>query len=760
MPRTRPLRLHAARGRLAGWAACAALLGCAPADPIARIREQQASGDLAGSIEPLREVLAANPDDPELNFLYGRALANSRNPGLATFSLRKAMKSPDWMVPAATQLAYAALAGRDFNEVIEITGRVLEQEPDNVWALLMRANANAHWKKDPEQALADAKRVLELDPKGLDAFEPLILALIDLDRRDEARAALAQAGERLAAEPRAPAVMAWYCVTTATFAQEAGEVEEARATYERCLAEHPADMDAVQNAVKFHDSIGERERSTEIMRAALAAAPGAHALRAALAERLRLQGAKDEAEALLLEQVEAEGSGDPAGWMDLGRLRQAAGDHAGAANAIGKAVELAREAGASTPQLEFVYADALVLAGRLDEALDVAKGLEVPAQSGMIRARVAQSRHDPARALEEFDAALKLWPDNPRARYYAALAAEELGDFDRAIEEYRYSIRISPGATDARTRAAALLLAEGQPLLGVQLLAVKAGEEPHGVEGILVSAEISGRLGDVKKLQNTLKRLERTNPGRVGEAWTRAAEGAAKRLGPGGALDMLETAVDLDLGDPRLADALRGFVRLSHEDRSSARAGVLVKAALEAHPSSAALHEIQGLQLELTGAPPAEVRAAYQRALELDPRNARAAAGLGRLALAADPAAALAFFDQAAAVDPSDPEVELGAARALVAMGQPDRAAERLDALLLESPYEGRAAAERARLDLDRGVATPQTLERANRAARFGGGAEAHELVSRAQELRGEAEPAARAAERARELRESAASKG
>jgi len=64
------------------------------------------------------------------------------------------------------------------------------------------------------------------------------------------------------------------------------------------------------------------------------------------------------------------------------------------------------------------------------------------------------------------------------------------------------------------------------------------------------------------------------------------------------------------------------------------------------------------------------------------------------------------------------------------------------------------AAAERARLDLERGVATPQTLERAKRAVRFGGGADALDLLSRVHARQGEPELAARAAEEARALRE------
>ena len=110
--------------------------------------------------------------------------------------------------------------------------------------------------------------------------------------------------------------------------------------------------------------------------------------------------------------------------------------------------------------------------------------------------------------------------------------------------------------------------------------------------------------------------------------------------------------------------------------------------------------------------------------------------------------------------DPSDPELKLRAARALVASGKPVQAAERLDALLLAHPFEAEAAAERARLDLERDIATVETLERARRAVGLGGGAEALELLSRVYIRRDEPELAARAAEAARAQREAAASEG
>jgi tetratricopeptide (TPR) repeat protein len=656
-----------------------------------------------------------------------------------------------------------ALAARDFNEVVEIAGRILEREPENVPVLLMRANAHAHWKKDPELALADANRALELDPDAVAAFEPRILALLALGRLEEASAELAEAGRRLAELEASEDVLAWHCSTTAAFEQASGDLEQARETWITCLGAHPTNREVVSSAMSFYDAQGELDRSLEVLRAALAGAPASRTLRVALAQRLRLSGDAAEAEAVLREATRAE---DPqhaaaawiqlaaAAWMDLGELRRALGEHGAAADAMERAVELAREAGSPDPQLLFEYADSLVLAGRLVRALEVAEDLSVRAHRRLIRARVAQERRDPARALEEFDEALRLWPDNPWARYYAALAAEELGDFKRALAEFRDAVRIAPGATDARTRGAALLFAAGRPQFALQMLRTGWGEAPLEIEGQLLSMRVSGLLGDMAAVRDSLARIEQSHPAWAGRALAEAAQGMARRAGPAVALGILATAPGVDFDDPRYAAALRALVRFSHEAGETAATQAAFQTTLAAHPDSGVFQEIRGLDLELSGAPVEAARAAYARALELEPRNARALAGLGRLALRDDPEAALVLFDRAAAADPSDPDPKLQAARALVASGRPAQAAERLDALLLEHPVEAEAAAERARLDLERGVATTRTLERAHRAVRFGGGADELELLSRVHAQRDEPELAARAAERARALRE------
>jgi tetratricopeptide (TPR) repeat protein len=740
---------------VAGLLVCVGIAGCTPSDPLAEVRELQAAGDFEGSLEPLRERLAERPDDAEANYLYGRALVGTQQPSLAEWSLRKALEDPEWLLPAGLQLALAALTTRGYLTAIEATGRVLEVDPDNVDALMTQANAYAHSNADHEKALADADRVLELDPDNIEAFEPRILALLGLERIEETGEAMETLGERIEGAELAPSFLAWHCATLAIFADESGEPALAHERWGDCLERYPSHPNVVSSALNFYDARGARDRSLEIARAALEDAPSSRDYRVLLADRLRLAGEDEAAGAVLRKGTESEHPQHAAaGWFDLAKHYQRVGDHAAAAEAAERALELARgEAGGPHPQLLFEYADMLLLAGQLDRALAAADELAVPAQREMIRARVAQERGEAVRALEHFEEAFRLWPDNPWGRYYAALAAEALGDFDRAAEEYRYSIRINPGATDARNRVARLYAAEGRPAAALALLRLVTQSAPLDLEGELLSLRLWGWVGDAVQLRRSLAQFRRS-PLLLGRALAHAAQGVRERTGPAAAARLLREAQGVDLEDPRDADALRALVRFSHEAEQLEEAEVRVRAALRAHPEAAALHEIGGLALELGGAPADAVRAAYARALELDPGNARALAGLGRLALDGDPERALSLFDRAAAADPSDPEPKRAAARALLASGEARAAEERFEALLREHPYESGAAAELAALQLERGVATGRTLERANRAVRFGGGADALDLLSRVHARRNEPERASEAAARAQALRE------
>ncbi len=77
--------------RWLAWGVVLTVLACG-SDPEARleeIRSLQEFGDFEGTVAPLRELLKASPDDPELNHLYGVALLGVGRPEFALWPLRR-----------------------------------------------------------------------------------------------------------------------------------------------------------------------------------------------------------------------------------------------------------------------------------------------------------------------------------------------------------------------------------------------------------------------------------------------------------------------------------------------------------------------------------------------------------------------------------------------------------------------------------------------------------------------------------------------
>ncbi|MBW2699168.1 MAG: tetratricopeptide repeat protein, partial [Deltaproteobacteria bacterium] len=502
---------------------------CHRSDPLAEIKALHADGRIEASLEPLRELLAEDPENPEVLYLYGLTLHRIGTATQALWALRTAMEDPEWLKNAGMLMAKGALNNRDFTVAIEACNRVLAAHPDDVDALLLRARSHAAAKLDFEQALADAERVLELEPDHIAARDPQILALLGLGRIDEAGEAMNVLGEAIGESDLppstsawhcatigesdlSPSTSAWHCATMAIFANDGGKLELAQERWRKCLELHPSDPEVVTKALAFYEGRSDWARAIEILRAAMEDAPREMAYRIGLAERLRAFGQNDEAEDLL--RVATEFEATPAvvtAWLGLVTHFQALGEYSAAAEAAGRALEAAKRAGEPPPRMFFDYADSLVLAGELDRALEVSNDLSLEAHKQVVLARVTLAQGNAAEALEYFSKSFLLWPDNAITRYYAAVAAEELGAFDRAIEEYRYSIRIDPGATDARVRLGRLHDAEGKRQLALQVLVVRTKERPLGQEGDLLLVNLYAQLNGIKRMTTVIERVRAVN---------------------------------------------------------------------------------------------------------------------------------------------------------------------------------------------------------------------------------------------------------
>ena len=731
---------------------CAPALGCAPSDPLEALRQQQAVGNFAETIEPLRELMTQRHDDSELHYLYGMALARTGQPSLAEWSLREAMNDPKWLLPAGQQLVYDGLATGNHDRAIEIAGTVLDAHPDNLDMLLLRASAYAHSRSKIhyEAALADVDRILELDPESPEAMEPRILSLLGLERIEEAAEAIDELGRRLEKSHLGPNSEGWHCATTAIFADDSDEEALARERWEDCLERFPGHSNVVTGGLKFFDARREYDRSLELLRAAQDAVPGSRSYRSQLAARLRLAGRAQDSEELLEKATESEQIHTAVlAWFDLAKHYQELGDHPRASATFERAVALSRDGGIPHSQLLLEYADSLLLADRFDEALQIADTMTIEAHTAMIRARVAQQQGRHADARQHFEAAFRLWPNNPFARYYAAISAEQVGDFDAAIESYRYAIRIAPAATDARTRLGQLHLAEGRPTEAMALLRLQTESAPLELEGEFLSLRLRGLLGQARGILQQLELFRRGSPQSLGGALASAAEGVRERDGAEAAVALLIDS-PIDLEAPESVDALRALVRFAYEARRGSETKPRVEAALRKHPELAAFHEIHGLWLELGGTrEPAQ--AAYLHAIAIDSQNPGALAGLGRLAT--DPDEALDLFERAAAAAPLDADPGWAAAQTLIAAGRSSEAETRLEELLGRHPYEARAASALVEMQLERGDVSERMAELAQRAVRFGGGSDALDLLSRVHRRRNQPDRAEAVEARARALR-------
>ena len=85
-------------------------------------------------------------------------------------------------------------------------------------------------------------------------------------------------------------------------------------------------------------------------------------------------------------------------------------------------------------------------------------------------------------ALEQLDIARSLAPENPRAHYLFALAADEAGRRNESRRALEVALTLRAGYADAQVRLASLLSAEGDDLGAARLLRpyVEAHPQAHG----------------------------------------------------------------------------------------------------------------------------------------------------------------------------------------------------------------------------------------------------------------------------------------
>ncbi|HXK25329.1 MAG TPA: tetratricopeptide repeat protein [Myxococcota bacterium] len=692
--------------------------------------ELQRKGQFAETIEPLRALLKENPTDPRLNRLYGESLLRVGEFASAVWPLQRAAQSPEFGAEAGLLLVSAELQNGSENDAIESASRILERDPGNLEARGLRAQAYLQAMQE-SHALEDLDRLIEAQPDDLEPRVERLIALLRLGKLDDVDVEIAKIEDRiLTVETPDPALVGNLCIVKATFEHERGNRRKGAEQWKRCVAEHPADPTVVDAAIAYYSDVKDGARVTEVLEAAVAAAPEEVNFRTSLATRYRAMGRPKDAEALLVEGTQKYPS--PRSFGALADYYSEQRDYASARRALEQAMGLMQE----VPEMVlFGYADVLIQMGDRARAQEVAEKVKLPVYRHLLLGRLHFADGDPAGALQELEAGIQLWPNNASARELAGRAAEQLGDFTTAASHYREAVREK--SADAAVALAELHAARGEFRVGLEVVRSSLVELPYESSLWLMQVRIAGEAKQDAAVREGLNHLADLWGG-LPLATAEAMKLSTDARGPSAALEWLKNT-PLDLSDPANEPVLQVYVDSKLALGRSADALQHVDAAIQAHPDHAGFQALRGRILIHDGSLDA-AEAALQRALQLDPGSS---AALQQLAVLAEKrgqtALAIEYYDKAAASDATDPAPGWSAFRLARASGlDPAELTGRLERYLRAHPHSGEAALALAELRMRAGD-LKGAQEMAQRAISFGAGAPGSETLACVQTELGDA---------------------
>jgi tetratricopeptide (TPR) repeat protein len=675
---------------LAALAALLFALGCGGdvEAKLAGVRTLQEQGKFEDSIAELDQVLAKEPGNAEANYRLGLALVQTGEPSRALWPLQAAAESSGYETSAGVLLASTYFQTQNFDEAIRAADRVLAADPDREAALRIRANANVAARR-LEAAYADTSRLVELYPKdyGVRALHATVLGELGrLDEAEKAHAMLKEMGD----QSDDPDFRNRACLAPAIFANDVlKDAAKAKELYEDCASRKPTDTVVLSHLADYFDGIGKPERGTTLWREAVAAAPEKLDLYQGLATRLQAVDQPDAAEKVLLDAADHLGS--VGAWNLLASFYRSRREPHRALAAI---QEVDKLTGSGDERVRFMLADALIDVGDFDRARSVADSLSRADYAQLLRGRILLTQGDPAGALAEFEQGIRSWPNNASARFLAGLAARDLGDWDRAISELRESVRANNAETDAALELARIYYERGQ----YEQAAAFANQALQGRGGAnqpdpyAIAARAFTALGQTERARKSIEALE--HRGYTNAALRERMAFEARVSSPARALEIADKS-RLDFTDGAQIELLEQIVDLSIEAKRPGAALTRIDHALERSPKNPRLYDFRGIALAALGRD-ADARAAFERALELDPASARANAGLASLRVkAGDKKTAIELFDRAYQQEPREGDYGYAAAQLVLESGDEAAAEKRLREIVRRHP-----AAVGARNDL------------------------------------------------------------
>jgi tetratricopeptide (TPR) repeat protein len=510
--------------------------------------------------------------------------------------------------PARIDLANLLIAGRDFKQAQEQTDLLLQKQPDNPQAHMAAANLLIGQENLPAAA-QEMQKAISLGPNNWDFYLDLALLQIRTNQPDAA-----EANFKKAVEVNPKAVQAQLAL--GSYYQSRSRFPEAEQQFRHAIEVDPKDPDAPAALARFYVA----------------------------------QGRKGDAEQFL-KQVKNRFPDNPAGYRMLGDFYFATGD---LDKATAEYAVLYHDH-AKDMQVQKNYVQLLILKNRLEEASklnDAILAANANDNEALIyRAQIQIRGGHASDAAQTLENALKNEPDNGVAHYHLGLALDQLGDPERALDEWRTAVRLRPDLIEAQRALTTAAMRQGDMATLEQTATQIINLQPASPDGYAMRAlskinrkQFASAEEDVKKAidvapQSSLGYIQLGNLKLVQKQYGEAGKAYQQ------ALDR----------EPSSKDGLSGLMNTYLADNQPDKAIAAANLQIAKSPDSSAFYDLLGTALFNRKKDYEGAEAAFKKSAALDKNNADALLKLGQVQVAKGlPDQALATYQHALQDNPHE----------------------------------------------------------------------------------------------------------
>ena len=637
----------------------------------------------------LASAACSDPEPAKLQYLEsGNEYAAAGKVSEAILEYRNALRHDQRFGEARWRLAQALEKSHDTPSALREYVLAADLLPDNA-EVQVKAGSYLLLTEQFEDAKARAERALKLEPQNVEA---LLLRANATVRLKDVAGAIGDIEQAVAAQPPDARMYA----SLGMLRSMGGQQAEAEAAFKQAIAVSPTSIEARMAMAQFQWAADRRDEAERTLNEARALAPSHPLLNRMLASFYIFSGRAQEAEKPL--KIVAESGGA------LSKLALA--DYYTQFRRPDEAVAILKplvEGGNPSGSAMLRLAQLERTAGRRDSARQMIDELLKREPQNAEALTVLSGWHlrdgDKEGALARARAAVQADPASAPAHFAVGEALADAKQFDEAVKALNEVLRLNPRMAAAQLLLSRLQLASGQIDTAVQLATDAKRTAPQNPDVRLALARSLIVKGNLAQAEPEVRALLASYPGDAASHSVNGMLLLAKR-DPAAARAAFNRALEKD---PNSTDALQGLLRLDATSGNVAAAVARIDERVAKNPKSAPLLFIAA-RTYAAARQPDRVEKALRAGLELDSSNLNAYMMLGQLYTSQKRLdEALGEFDAAAARQPDQVGAATMAATIVQMQGKDAEAQKRYEAIVARNQRAPVAANNLAWMYAERG---------------------------------------------------------